>query len=179
MDAFEHVISEILWAEGYWTRPSFKVELTKEEKVEIGRHSSPRWELDVVAYNGGNNELLMVECKSYLDSNGVNISAFNGQNAKFANRFKLFNEPKTYSVVSNRLIQQLAERGLIQKNPKVRLALAAGKVAAKSREAVQRHFDEQDWLLWDEAWLKDRLLLIASGGYENSVATVTAKILTR
>ena len=28
-----------------------KVELTKEEKRLIGRHSSPRWELDIVGYS--------------------------------------------------------------------------------------------------------------------------------
>ncbi|WP_299874763.1 hypothetical protein [uncultured Sulfitobacter sp.] len=179
MDAFEHVISEILWAEGYWTRPSLKVELTKKEKAEIGRPSSPRWELDVVAYNGRDNELLMVECKSYLDSNGVKVSAFNGQSEKDANRYKLFNEPTTFSVVSNRLIEQLAERGLIQENPKIRLVLAAGKVASRSRDALSEHFDKMGWLLWDEAWLKDRLLLIAKGGYDNNIAAVTAKILTR
>ncbi len=42
MDAFEHLVSEILWAQGYWVRTSVKVALTKEEKVAIGRPSSPR-----------------------------------------------------------------------------------------------------------------------------------------
>jgi hypothetical protein len=49
MDAFEQVVSEILWLEGNWVRQSVKVELTKEEKRAIGRPSSPRWELDIVA----------------------------------------------------------------------------------------------------------------------------------
>jgi hypothetical protein len=40
MDAFEQLVSEILWMEGYWARTSVKVELTKEEKREIGRHSA-------------------------------------------------------------------------------------------------------------------------------------------
>jgi len=39
---------------------------------EIGRPSSPRWELDIVAYSGRDNLLLVVECKSRLDSQGVN-----------------------------------------------------------------------------------------------------------
>ncbi len=45
MDAFEQLVAEILWMEGYWVRTSVKVQLTKEEKRQIGRHSSPRWEL--------------------------------------------------------------------------------------------------------------------------------------
>ena len=50
MDSFEAVVAAILNRQGYWTQTCVKVELTKSEKVEIGRHSSPRWELDVVAY---------------------------------------------------------------------------------------------------------------------------------
>ena len=71
MDAFEQLVSEILWMDGYWVRTSVKVDLTKEEKVLIGRPSSPRWELDIVAYSGRDNLLRVVECKSYLDSRGV------------------------------------------------------------------------------------------------------------
>ena len=179
MDAFEHVISEILWAEGYWTRPSFKVELTKQDKVEIGRPTNPRWELDVIAYNGRDNALLMVECKSYLDSTGVKVSALHGQNERDAKRYKLFNEPNTLSVVSNRLTEQLAKQGLIQENPRIKLVLAAGNVAGRSRDSLRKHFDKMGWILWDQAWLKDRLLQIAKGGYDNSIAAVTAKMLTR
>jgi hypothetical protein len=32
MDAFEQVVSEILWMEGYWVRTSVKVDLTKAER---------------------------------------------------------------------------------------------------------------------------------------------------
>jgi hypothetical protein len=47
--AFEQVIAELLWRNGYWVQTSFKVELTKLEKIKIGRPSSPRWEIDIVA----------------------------------------------------------------------------------------------------------------------------------
>jgi hypothetical protein len=33
MDAFEQVVSEILWMSGFWVRTSVKVELTKEESA--------------------------------------------------------------------------------------------------------------------------------------------------
>jgi len=66
MDAFESVIALLLRQEGYWVIPSFKVEITREEKRKIGRPSSPRWEIDLVAYQGATNEVLAVECKSYL-----------------------------------------------------------------------------------------------------------------
>ncbi|MFH1923025.1 MAG: hypothetical protein ABIP48_24440, partial [Planctomycetota bacterium] len=61
MDAFESVIASILDRQGFWTRTEVKVELTKQEKRDIGRPSSPRWEIDVVAYQPGTNELRVVE----------------------------------------------------------------------------------------------------------------------
>ena len=76
MDAFEKVIGQILDYQDYWTRISFKVELTKEEKVEMGRPTTPRWELDVVGYKASMNEVLVVECKSYLNSPGVHVRDF-------------------------------------------------------------------------------------------------------
>lgn len=71
MDAFESLISMLLRHDGYWTIPSFKVELTKAEKRQVGRFSSPRWEIDLIAYCGATNEVLAIECKWFLDSRGV------------------------------------------------------------------------------------------------------------
>lgn len=83
MDAFENVVVEILQRDGYWMRNVFEVELTKEKKRKIARPSSPRWELDVVAYSAKRNELLVVEGKSYLDSGGVAFHAFDGRDTRF------------------------------------------------------------------------------------------------
>jgi hypothetical protein len=52
MDAFENVMALLLRRHGCWTATSVKVELTKEQKVAIGRPSSPRWEIDLLAYKG-------------------------------------------------------------------------------------------------------------------------------
>ena len=64
MDAFEELISLLLRGLGFWTIPNYKVELTKEDKLQIGRPSNPRWELDIVGYKGCTNEIYAVECKS-------------------------------------------------------------------------------------------------------------------
>jgi hypothetical protein len=98
------LVSEILWMDGYWVRTSVKVELTKDEKIQIGRPSSPRWELDVVAYSGRENLLKIVECKSHLDSRGVALRAFDGSDDKSAERFKLFADEQLRTVVFERLI---------------------------------------------------------------------------
>jgi hypothetical protein len=63
MDGFEQVVSAILWMEGYWVRTSVKLYLTNEEKRKIGRSTSSRWELDIVACRGSDNVLLVIECK--------------------------------------------------------------------------------------------------------------------
>lgn len=180
MDAFEQLVSEILWMEGYWVRTSVKVELTKEEKKAIGRPSSPRWELDIVAYGGRDNLLLIVECKSYLDSRGVALRAFDGNDKRFAERFKLFGDNKLRDVVFARLSKQFATSGACQPDPTVRLCLACGRIASNAdREGLHKHFAERGWELWDEPWLRERLQVMSARGYENQVSAVVAKLLLR
>ena len=42
MDYFESIVKTLLENEGYWTRQSYKVNVTKEEKRQIGKHTIPR-----------------------------------------------------------------------------------------------------------------------------------------
>ena len=180
MDAFEQEVSEILWMDGYWLRKSIKVDLTKEEKVQIGRPSSPRWELDIVGYSGRDNVLRAVECKSYLDSRGVALRAFDGTDAKFAERFKLFSDDNLRTVVFGRLRKQLAECGACAPDATIKLCLACGRIATTAdREGLHKHFAEKGWELWDEKWLRERLQLMSERGYENQVSAVVAKLLLR
>ena len=180
MDAFEQVVAEILWMEGYWVRTSVKVELTKGEKRTIGRPSSPRWELDIVAYSGRDNLLRVVECKSYLDSRGVALRAFDGNDKRFAERFKLFGDDQLRKVVFARLCQQFAASGACQPAPVVKLCLACGRISSDAdRQGLHTHFAEKGWELWDERWLRDRLRIMSEHGYENQVSAVVAKLLLR
>jgi hypothetical protein len=180
MDAFEQLVSEILWMEGYWVRTSVKVDLTKEEKRQIGRPSSPRWELDIVAYSGRHNRLLVVECKSYLDSRGVALRAFDGTDDKLAKFFKLFAEENLRNVVFNRLRLQFAESGACRSNPEVKLCLACGRIATDTdRAGLHEHFAKNGWDLWDEPWLRERLKQMSDRGYENQVSAIVAKLLLR
>jgi hypothetical protein len=165
--------------EGYWVRTSVKVELTKEEKREIGRHSAPRWELDIVAYSGRDNVLRVVECKSFLDSPGVRAAGFDGSSAREAERYKLFNDAKLRRVVFNRLRLQFAASGACGPNPEIQLCLACGKVYERGRVNLHAHFAAQGWDLWDEPWLREKLKHMAKLGYENQVSAVVAKLLLR
>src|SRR5258705_11797590 len=121
MDAFENLIAMLLRRDGYWTATSVKVVLTPEEKRRIGRHSCPRWEIDVVAYQGATNQILAVECKSYLDSTGVLFR--NGQ-FEPPHRFKLFTDTVLRDTVLNRLKLQLVESKACSINPSIKLCLA-------------------------------------------------------
>jgi hypothetical protein len=75
MQAYEELVASLLERKGFWVRQSFKIELTKDDKKKIGRLSSPRWEIDLLAYRPGDNQLRVVECKSYFDSRGVTADA--------------------------------------------------------------------------------------------------------
>lgn len=180
MDAFEQLVAELLERRGYWVRHSFKVELTKDEKQKIGRHSAPRWEIDLLAYSGKRRELLAVECKSYLDSRGVSRKGFDGTDAKRTSRYKLFNDVVLRDIVLRRLGEQLRDAGAIGDGTNVRLALASAKIAsAQDRDWLRAHFKARDWLLFDDESLRGDLVKVADGGYENQVAAVAAKILLR
>jgi hypothetical protein len=180
MDVFEQVVSEILWIEGFWVRTSVKVDLTKEEKVRIGRPSSPRWELDIVGYGGRDNTLRVGECKSYLDSRGVALKAFDGTDTKSAERYKLFSDDNLRAVVFERLRQQLAECGACASDATVKLCLACGRIPTNAdHEGLQKHFTQKGWELWNEKWLREKLQLMSERGYENQVSAVVAKLLLR
>jgi len=178
MESFESLVLTVLERDGYWVRPGLKVELTKDEKKLIGRTSSPRWELDLVAYKGATNELLVVECKSYFDNPGVKYESFKGD--KCSERFKLFNEDVLRRVVFSRLKSQLVAAGSCRARPKTRLCLAAGKIASDSdRKRIRALFRSRGWLLFDDNWLRDALKRVAASGYDNQVAAVVAKLLLR
>ena len=180
MNAFEQLVGMFLERKGYWVRSDFKVDLSKEEKRKIGRPSSPRWELDIVAYKPVKNEVLLVECKSYLDSRGVTSSSFDGSNEKLARRYKLFMDERLRETVLKRLVQQLEEAGLCRPAPTVILCLVAGRIATEQdRRELAGEFNRAGWELWDDKWIRDTLVEIASSSYEDDVSSVVAKILLR
>lgn len=178
MDSFEAVIAAVLQRQGFWTLTSLKVELTKDEKREIGRHSSPRWELDIVAYRGSDNLLRVVECKSYLDSPGVDCNAFDGSNRKAQERYKLFCDDILRNVVFRRLELQLVERGFCREKPTIQLCLAAGKIKG-DEGGLESHFKNKGWLLFGPTYIRQELAKLKNAGYENSVAAVVTKLLLR
>lgn len=177
MNAFERVVATVLEHQGYWVRPSYNVSLTREDKHAIGRPSSPRWEIDLIAYKGGPNELLLVECKSYLDSGGVSMAPFDGRNPRFAQRFKLFTDNELRRTVERRLVHQLRLAKACASRPRVSWCLAAGKFTSDVEREGEETLRIARLALWDPEWIAKRLGGIADAGYENDVTSIVAKRL--
>lgn len=179
MDAFEQLAADLFWDEGYWVRTGFKVDLTREDKLRIGLPSSPRWEIDLVAWSTQKNELLALECKSYLDSGGVHAAHFL-PGAKYAHRYKLFHDPELRDTVLARLKTQCVERGLCSADASVRLGLVYGHATSGNALRLTKIFDQGGWLLFGpDDWIKERLDRLAAASYDNSTAAVVAKLLLR
>ncbi len=178
MDAFEQIVKIVLEGQGWWVRQGYKVRLTKEEKVAIGRPSTPRWEIDLLAFQPGTNRLLIVECKSFLDSFGVRASEFIDSDLPTKGRYKLFNEAKLREVVFNRLKEQLVTEGLGLPTSSVGFAMAVGKFkSAADRQALHALFESRDWQLIDDLQLREWALQLSERGYEDNVATIVAKLV--
>ena len=61
IDQFQATVAKLLETQGYWIRKSFKVNVTREEKGQIGKQSLPKPEIDLLALHFGRNELLVLE----------------------------------------------------------------------------------------------------------------------
>ena len=180
MNAFEELIGDILQSDGYWVMQGYRVELTKEEKHAIGRPSQPSWELDLLAYKAKSNELLVVECKSFLDSGGVTVTEFVETDLPTKSRYKLFNERVLRKVLLSRLTSQLHERGYIAEHPTVKLSLVAGRFKSiDEQRQLAAYFREREWLLFDQDWIRQHLERIAGAVYSDRVSSMVAKLLMK
>ncbi len=180
MDAFEQIAARLFEVQGYWTRIGYAVELTKEQKVAVGKHSIPRPQLDVIAYKPATNVLLVIECKSYLDSSGVRHAAFHGKEDVKKDVFKLFNRSKLRVMVLSCLVAQLRREGLLQgPDPEVRLVLVAGNVHSNDEPRLRALFSERGWVFVGPMEVATGLRKFAGRGYENDLVTFVTKLLER
>ena len=176
MDAFEQLAADILANDGYWVRTSVKVALTREDKAAIARPSSPRWEIDLVAYSVSDNQLLLLECKSYLDSGGVHFADLL-PGAKLKGRYKLFHDEVLRATVFERLRTEFIDAGRCPADVRTVFGLVYGHASENSSRRLIKHFAEKGWRLFGPDWLSEGLHRLASGGYENSSSAVVAKLL--
>lgn len=180
MNAFEQIAARFFEAQGYWTRVGLKIAVSPEEKRAVGNPTMPRPEVDVVAFKPGPNELLIVECKSYLDSNGVSVENFVGDNATHKDRLKLFTRDPLRELITTKLLAQLRDEGLLRREePAIRYGLVAGKIKSGHEPRLRQLFDEKEWLLITPSELAQGLRKFADRGYEDDIITMAVKILER
>ena len=179
MDYFEGIIKTLLEHEGYWVRQSFKVNVTKQEKRDIGKHSIPRPEIDLLAFKHKENTIIALEVKSLLDSLGIKISELEEVHEIPEGRFKLFTCSKYRTIVFNRLKQDLIDQGMADKNTKIKLGLVAGNIYQSRSQEIREKFKQNGWLFWSPEDVKERVNALARKSYENEPAIITAKILMR
>jgi hypothetical protein len=124
----------LLEADHYWVRRAFKVGVTREEKRQVGKHSIPRPEIDLLALSFSRNEVIAFEVKSFLDSPGVKLADLNKVHDVQKGMYKLFTSRNYREVVLARLKQDLIDQGMANSKTTVTLGLAAGKVYQKKSE---------------------------------------------
>lgn len=180
MDAFESIVAKAFEARGYWTRIGFKVDLDKATKKALNNPSMPRPEIDIVAYKPAENKLLLIECKSYLDSVGVQYAAFSTPDSVTANRFKLFHNEPLLCAVKEQIVRQMTECGMLASpTPCIQLCLVAGKIYGNDEAPLKAHFQQQGWIFVSPSELVADLRCFANRGYENDVAMIVVKLLER
>ena len=148
IDKFENIVTTLLEEEGFWVRHKFKVSVSLEEKKQIGKQSSPKPEIDMLAFNLRTNEVLALDVKAYLDSPGAKLSLLQEEHDVPTGRFKLFTSERYRSLVLARLLQDLITLGMANAETKVRLGMIAGKVNQGQSEAIREHMVAHDWLFW-------------------------------
>lgn len=180
MDAFETIAARFFEVQGYWTRVGVKVEITKPEKVALNNASMPRPEIDVIAWKPSTNELLIIECKSYLDSTGVRVEHLHGNDDVENDKFKLFNRAALRMTIVAALVRQLRAEGLIiGDDPSVQFILIAGKIYSDQEARVRARCEEAGWRLIPPSELATGVRRFAKRGYENDVITIVTKLLER
>lgn len=180
MDAFESIVAKAFEARGYWTRIGFKVNLDKATKKALENPSMPRPEIDILAYKPSEKKLLLIECKSYLDSLGVQYAAFSTPDSVTATRFKIFHNARLLDEVKKQVIRQLTEEGMLTASvPDIQLCLVAGKIYGSDETPIKAHFRQRGWMFVSPSELVADLRRFADRGYENDVAMIVVKLLER
>ncbi len=179
MDYFESLCKTLLEDDGYWVRQSYKIDLSKEQKKQLGKPSLPRPEIDLLAFNHRKNELLFIEVKSFLDSHGVRLQDLKEEHKFPEGKYKVVTCQMYRTIIESQLKHQLTEEGLVSPKTKTRFGLIFGKVRPVDDQGIQSFCHEKDWFYWSPDEVRARVTNLAQKGYENEPSVITAKILLR
>jgi hypothetical protein len=178
MDSFEALVGHLLERQGYWVRRSVYVEITTDDRRRLDKPSLPRPQIDLVAYKPGDDELVLFEVKSYLDSVGVRLKDLKNETWE-DNRYKLLTHRRYQNIVSAALKAAFIKRGLIRRTTKIRFGLAAGNTPPGDRAGVKEYAENQDWVYLGPEEIAKSLRELAEGDFFDSPFSYTAKMLVR
>lgn len=179
MDAFEEIVGQLLEEEGFWVRHSVKINLTKDEKVKIGKPTVPRPEIDLVIYSIPHKKVYLLEVKSFLDSPGVKVDAVTDDNEVRDGSYKLLTSQIYRETLVARLKEDWGQNGVIEKDVQFSFGLVAGKVHQNKENELRDYFDKKGWFFWGPSIIKDKIIKLANKGYENNVMIITSKMINR
>jgi hypothetical protein len=176
MDAFESIIAMFLERRGYWTLRSVKVKFKPHEKVWPINKYSPTLELDVVAYKPRENELILIECKSFLDSSGVRLDHVRGL-GRDARRYRLIHDVPYRTMLKERIESDFLSKGLISENPNIKFGLAAGNIYEKDKVGLVQYCNDNGIVLYTPETIQKEIKNLRSSVYLNDEITLTVKLL--
>jgi len=156
-----------------------KINLSLEEKRSINKPSTPRPEIDIVAYDVNRDTVYLLEVKSYLDSPGVPYGEVAIEQKEQSGRYKLLTAKNYRNVLSASLERHWLEQGVIGSKTTISFGLIAGKIYRGQEQEMVEYFKKQGWLFWGPSMIREKLARLAEKGYENNAVTIAAKILTR
>ena len=180
MDAFEEIISELLERDKYWVKNSVKINtITKEDKVDLQKPSMPTPEIDLVAYDAGNNELILIEVKSFLYSGGVRKDDVIVSHPYLKGKYKILTCLRYQEILKKRLREKWEERGLINPDTQIRFGLIAGNIYGNHESDIKKHAVDNNWFYWGPRDIETKIKDLANTSYENKQINMISKILQK
>lgn len=163
-EAFEEVVATLLENCGYWVKRNVKLRVPAARALGFGNSA---FELDIVACRHSDPfEVLIVECKAYGRSGGVDWQTFSPpQNHHHRHRYRLFWSPD----LRNQITHLLQTNGIIPAAEPVYCLASAATVAA-SHPQISSYLREREMRLLDRAWVSDQLVALGENPvYQNNI----------
>jgi hypothetical protein len=170
-EAFEEVVAVLLEADGYWVKRNVKLHVPGATALGL---KSGACELDIVAYRHSHPaEVLVVECKSFGRSGGVDKKTFDPPVPPIArrHRYKLFWSPQLRQGIS----QLLGDTGVTPQGVQHVYCLASAATAKADHQYIANYLTSNGMRFFDRAWLSKNLAALASSSvYQNCIVSTLA-----
>ena len=171
-EAFEEIMAVLLESDGYWLKRNVKIQLPAPTAASLGLKSGA-CELDLVAFNATEpQEVLIVECKSYGRSGGVDWRTFKAPTPPITrrHRYRLFwNKPLQAGITA-----LLQSSGITPAVPHV-YCLASAATIQTSHAKIQAHLHAGGMRFFDRAWVSQKLLALGTSPvYQNCTVSSLA-----